>query len=136
MTERREVPTRAIHVAGSLLPAALLRLRREHAGQVTRWTLGDHGSVEIDAWFGETEADSGGHTAAGWLFGPEGDVVRIHVVAAPDGDTSRLSLTPQNPLPARWECNPDGLRRLARAALTEIAEELCWQASRSEQTTA
>lgn len=105
---------------------------------MTRWTLGEHGSVEIERWF-EVAGDGGGnvtgYSASGWLVGPAGDLVRIEISATPASGTSVLSLRTLAPRPALWERDPGTLHRLERAALSELAEELRWQASRTEQTT-
>ena len=134
VAERRVRVSRRVRIDESLLASALLRLRHDQGGPFARWTLGEHGSVEIDTWF--TPAEDGAHRAAGWLLGPEGDVVRVDIVATAMENRSDLALRTLAPLPSRWALQPFGLRALARAALSELAEELCWQASRTVPATA
>lgn len=132
-TERRVRASMRVRIAEPLLPSALLRLRHDQGGPFTRWTLGDLGSVEIDRWF--TPAGDGAHRAAGWLLGPRGDVVRVDITATSTGGFTRLTLRTVAPLPLRWERQPADLRLIARAAVSELAEELRWQASRTVPAT-
>jgi len=133
VTSRPVRASRKTEVDELLLAAALLRLQHDQTGRSGRWSLGGHGALEIDTWF--TPAEGGKHLAAGWLLGPEGDVVRIEIVASESGDHSGLALRTHAPLPERWVQQPAVLRTLARVALAELAEELRWQASRAVPAT-
>lgn len=137
VAERRVRVSRKVRIDESVLSSALLRLRRDQPAPFARWTLGDRGSFEIDAWFDTAGAISGSALrATGWLLGPQGDMVRIDIVAAPGHECSMLSIETLAPLPSLWEREPACLRDLARTALAELDEELRWQASRTVAATA
>jgi hypothetical protein len=121
---------RTLPIDGALLGDALLRLRRDAAGAVLRWNLGDRGAVEIDANF---TSDRASWCATGRVWNPAGLAlagVRLRLEAIGD-DTVELTLEPGPTLPSWWDTRPAELGDLTHAAIDEFAEELLWHAARA-----
>jgi len=126
---------RAIPIDAALVRDVLIRLRRDTAGSVARWTLGEHGVAELDVEFfpilAADDANPAWSTAAR-LWDIDG-VALVHVVVelrvvAPDG--CELTLQPETPLAPWWLMRLAALLDLAHAALDELSEELLWHATR------
>ncbi len=122
--------TRTLPIDGALLGDVLLRLRRDAAGAVLRWTLGGRGSAEIDASF---TSDGDCWCATGRIWDPTGCalagfVLRLEPAA---DDAVQLTLHPGRALPRWWQSRPVALADLTRAVVDELAEELLWHAARA-----
>jgi hypothetical protein len=132
MEPGRESVTRTVAIDGAFLGDVLLYLRRDAAGPVLRWTLGDRGTVEIDACF--DTCDTGWKTAAR-LWSPNGLAVAAAVVHATSLQSDEVVLTLEPTLPPRgWGDRAEPFATLAESALDELAEELLWHASRAGLT--
>jgi hypothetical protein len=116
--------------------AAVLGLRREFAGVTQQWTLGDHGTFELDAAFVGvtlTAASPFGHqriSTTGRLWRPR-DLVVVPVdvtLASTRRPPTEVSITPEGPLPPLFAADRDAYLALALAALDELAEELLFHA--------
>ena len=57
---------RTLPIDGALLGDVLLRLRRDSAASVLRWTLGDRGAAEVDVCFTSSERRPGRPPPALW----------------------------------------------------------------------
>jgi len=129
--------TRALPIDATLLNGVLLRLRRDAERPVARWTLGPHGSMELDVDF--LPVLGAGRLGATWTSAvtlwPHDQValarmtVEIGVRAV---DMCEIALRPAGALDPRWGAHEPALRDLAHAALDEIAEELLWHATRGD----
>ncbi len=121
--------TRSLPIDGALLGDVCLRLRRDTAGGVVRWTLGDRGSAEVDANF---TSDGLSYATTGRVWNPTG-LALAGVTIVLDGDPDRVLLTliPHATLPEWWLARPDELSTLAGAVVDELAEELLWHAARA-----
>jgi hypothetical protein len=117
-------------IDGALLGDVCLRLRRDASSGVLRWTLGDRGSVEIDANF---TTDGPLWRTLGRVWNPSGlalaGVTLTLGAAAPD--IVELIVAPYATLPAWWQDRPDELVALVNAVVDELAEELLWHAARA-----
>ena len=121
--------TRTVAIDGALLDAVLLHVRRDAAAPVLRWTLGDRGTVEIDARFDSCET---GWKATARLWSPNGLAVAAAVVYAEAVRSDEVALTLEPTLPpAGWGDGAEPFTALAECALDELAEELLWHASRA-----
>jgi len=118
---------RLLHIDVLRLSEVLLCLRRDHAGEPIRWTLGDHGTAEIDANI----------TTDGLCWHTNGRVwdARHLAVCAVDlrlmsvcADEVAATLRPHSALPSTWRRHPEEFQGVARATLDEFSEELLWQA--------
>jgi hypothetical protein len=126
---------RAIPIDAALVRDVLIRLRRDTAGSVARWTLGEHGVAELDVEFfpilTAVDANPAWSTTAR-LWDTDG-VALVHVaielrVVAPDA--CEVTLHPEVPLAPWWSGRRSALHVLAQAALDEVSEELLWHATR------
>lgn len=127
---------RSLAIDAALVRDVLIRLRRDVAGGVARWTLGAHGVAEIDVDFFPTVAPAGDERPA-WsstarLWDPDGIAMLPAVVeiSADRVDTCELTLYPAAPLAPWWTSRTPALLDLAHAALDELGEELLWHATR------
>jgi hypothetical protein len=120
---------RTLPIDGALLSDVLLRLRRDSAASVLRWTLGHLGAAEVDVCF--TSAGTEWTTQAR-LWNESGlamTAATLRLVASsPDEVCLTLEPTP-SPFAAQGE-GPD-VGALGRAAVDEFAEELLWHATRA-----
>jgi hypothetical protein len=121
--------SRTLPVDGALLDDVLLRLRRDAPGGALRWTLGERGTVEIDANFtpGIGLWHSGGTVWDHSGFALARVALRLRETHA---DAVELSLVPAAALPRWWGRRVSELLDLLHAAVDELAEELLWHASR------
>jgi hypothetical protein len=127
---------RAIGMDAALVRDVLIRLRRDAAGPVTRWTLGGRGIAELDVEFFPILTAAGAASPA-WnttarLWDTDG-VAMVHVVmelrsVAADG--CELTLRPEFPLAPWWSARLPALLDLVHATLDEVSEELLWHATR------
>jgi len=127
--------TRALPIDAALLDGVLRRLRRDAAGPLTRWTLGAHGSMELDIDF--LPVLGAGRIGPTWTSAvrlwPHDQVAVAQMtveIGARDADTCEIALRPARALDPWWGAHERALRELAQAALDELAEELLWHASR------
>ena len=121
---------RTLPIDGALLSEVLLRLRRESAASALRWTLGTHGTAEVDVSFTTAGPE---WTTKARLWNGSGLVVTAATIriAATAVDELRLTLEPTLPPAAAWGESAEHLTELARAAVDELAEELLWHATRA-----
>jgi hypothetical protein len=121
---------RSLPIDGALLGDVCLRLRRDASSGVLRWTLGERGSVEIDANF-TTEGPL--WRTQGRVWNPSGLALAgvTLTLAAATPDDVELTVAPHATLPAWWQDRPEGLMTLINAVLDELAEELLWHAARA-----
>ncbi|HEX5614989.1 MAG TPA: hypothetical protein VFZ83_07500 [Acidimicrobiia bacterium] len=113
------------------LERVLMRLRRDSVDQQIRWTLGDYGACELDATF--LRVASGGPVA----FAARGRLWdRAHLALAPVAIVISIRTREECEIEARpgalapwWQRHPDQYRRLARAAVEELVQELLWCAT-------
>jgi hypothetical protein len=132
MQPGRESVTRTVAIDGAFLGDVLLYLRRDAAGPVLRWTLGDRGTAEIDACFDTCRR---GWKATARLWSPNGLAVAAAVVYAAPASSDEVVLTLEPTLPPRgWGDRAEPFTTLAESALDELAEELLWHASRAGLT--
>ena len=127
---------RAVPIDAALVRDVLVRLRRDVAGSVVRWTLGGLGVAELDVEFFPV-LTAAGETIPAWsstarLWDTNG-VALVHVtielrVVAADG--CALTLRPEESLAPWWSDRLPALLDLAHATLDELAEELLWHATR------
>ena len=132
---------RALPIDAALVGDVLRRLRRDTPGSSTHWTLGGHGSAEIDVDFFpavpaalEAPGDGPAWTTTARLWDPDAIAVARAVVelSAVSNDACELTLRPDTPLNPWWEAREPVLLGLASATLDELAEELLWHASRPQ----
>jgi hypothetical protein len=124
--------TRVLPIDGALLGDVLLRLRRDSAASMLRWTLGGRGSAEVDASFASAGTS---WTTTARLWNETGLAVAAATLElTPGTDEVRLTLEPTLPPAAAWGKDGQDLADLARATLDELAEELLWHATRAELT--
>lgn len=127
---------RALPIDAALLRDVLIRLRRDAAGSVTRWTLGELGVAEVDVAFFPILTAAGAAIPA-WsstarLWDTDG-VALVHVaieLRAVGADGCELTLHPEATLAPWWSDRLPALLDLAHATLDELAEELLWHATR------
>jgi hypothetical protein len=132
---------RSLPIDAALVSNVLIRLRRDVAGGVARWTLGGRGSAEIDVEFFPIVAEAGAIDPA-WsstarLWDPDGVAMLAAVVEirAATVDTCELALRPTTDLAPWWNARLPALMELAHATLDELGEELLWHASRGDVAT-
>jgi hypothetical protein len=127
---------RAIPMDAALVRDVLIRLRRDTAGSVARWTLGGRGIAELDVDFfpilTAADAASPAWSTTARLWDTDG-VALVHVVielraAAVDG--CELTLRPAARLAPWWSVRLPALLDLAHVTLDELYEELLWHATR------
>ena len=119
---------RTLPIDGALLGNVLLRLRRDTEGAAVQWTLGDHGTAELDVNFVPDEA--GWRTAARlWQRNRLAVVTVTFALRRVADDTLELRLETVSDLPEWWRANLDAFVVLARAFVDELAEELLWHAT-------
>ncbi len=111
------VVERTLPIDGALLGDVLLRLRRDAQGAIAHWTLGDHGTAELDVNF--TSFGPAWHASARlWERDPLALVnVDVELTRVAE-DTVQLRCRAHADLPA-----------LLRALADELAEELLWHAA-------
>jgi hypothetical protein len=115
--------TRTLPIDGVLLSDVLLRLRRDAAHAVVRWTLGDRGAAEVDVHF----ASEGREWVTTGRIWNDGGLTNVTFHAAPIGDDAvELRLDYAIVGEARA-----GLAGLADAVVDELAEELLWHGAHS-----
>jgi hypothetical protein len=132
MEPGRESVARTVAIDGAFLGEVLLYLRRDAPAPVLRWSLGDRGTVEIDACF--DTCDTGWKTGAR-LWSPSGLAVAAAVVYAEAASSDEIVLRLEPTLPPRgWGEQAEPFTALAECALDELAEELLWHASRAGLT--
>lgn len=127
-----DLPLNAIQTA-----AAVLGLRREIPGSSQRWTLGNHGSFELDSHFVgltlNSQANAGEQriVTSGRLWSPDGMAVAgIEVaIASALAPPTVLTISPTTMLPPTFANDTALYRALATAALGELAEELLYHAA-------
>lgn len=117
---------------------ALLALRRD-SGFHRRWTLGAHGSFELQGDIVDIESSRHqrhGVHLAGRLWDPAGTTmtgvdIELHPIEA---DVVEISMHPAQSLPS-WFRNDDleHWSDLAHVALDELCEELLWHASQDPE---
>jgi hypothetical protein len=113
------VVDRTLPIDGALLGDVLLRLRRDAHGAIVQWTLGDHGTAEVDVNF--TSDGSGWHASARVWPRRQFRVTNVGLRLTPvAGDAVEL----------RVEARLD-VADLLRALTDELAEELLWHAARA-----
>jgi hypothetical protein len=129
---------RSLPIDAALVGDVLVRLRRDTAGSMMRWTLGGRGSAELDVdffpvFFGYVSETVGpAWTTTARLWDPQAVAVVLAVVelSAVSTDTCELTIRPDFPLTPWWAAHVPALVDLATSALEELAEELLWQATR------
>ena len=126
---------RELAIDAALIGDVLRRLRRDTPGGRAVWTLGGHGTAELDIDFFPvfSVAANPAWTTTARLWDPAA-VAMVHAVlelAAVSPDSCELILRPEAPLSPWWAACVAELLALARAALDEVAEELLWYATRS-----
>ena len=133
--------SRALPIDAALIPNVLIRLRRDAAGAVSRWTLGDRGTAEVDVEFFPIVSEAG-PTTPGWsttarLWDADGIAMlgAIVEITAATVDTCELTLRPAAELAPWWTARVPALADLAHAALDELSEELLWHATRDDVAT-
>ena len=132
---------RALPIDAALAGDVLIRLRRDTAGSVARWTLGRRGVAELDVDFlpilDADGATSPAWTSTGRLWDPDG-IALMHVVIelrAETVDGCELTLRPAAELTPWWSARLPELLELAHATLDELSEELLWHATRGDIAT-
>jgi hypothetical protein len=112
--------TRTLSIDSALVADVLLRLRRDSVGALVRWTLGDHGTFEVDVNF---TSDGSAWTTTGRIWPPDSlAVATVQLTLAAQADDAVL-LTIEAVAPA--------LEETAQAAIDELAEELLFHAVRA-----
>lgn len=128
--------TRLLDINAAGAAAAVLGLRREIAGLSEQWTLGAHGTFELDAAFvGLTlTGDSAfGHqriTTTGRLW-PAGVLMFVPVevtLASTTKPPTELTITAEVSFTGASDGAVDPFHALAQAAVDELAEELLFHA--------
>ncbi len=119
--------TRTLPIDGELLSSVLTRLRRDARNQALSWRLGDHGLVEVDAAFVSDDRDAWSAPGRLWDTAGLGFAPVVVTVRAASGDTVELGI--RTTTHTSWPPGQE-LRRVARAAVDELAEELLWHATR------
>ena len=132
---------RSLPIDAALVRDVLIRLRRDVAGGVARWTLGGRGSAEIDVEFFPILSTTGDESPA-WsstarLWDPDGIAMLPAVVEirADAVDTCEVTLHPVTPVAPWWKSRLPALLDLAHATLDELGEELLWHATRDDVAT-
>ena len=130
---------RGLPIDAALVSDVLVQLRRDALGCPVVWTLGHHGSADLDAEFFPVPANIAdpseppAWTTTARLWDPDGLAV-IHAVvelAVMSPDTCELIIRPELPLTPWWSARGPMLETLAQAALDELGEELLWHATRA-----
>jgi hypothetical protein len=113
------VVERTLPIDGALLGDVLLRLRRDAHGAVVHWTLGDHGTAEVDVNF-TSDGPSWHSSARVW------ERNRLAVINV----EFRLTRVAEDTVVLRLATGAE-VPELMRALLDELAEELLWHATRA-----
>ena len=134
----RSVGLNAIETA-----VAVLGLRREMSGALQRWTLGTHGTFEMDSQFvgltlsaqscrGDQRIETTGR-----LWSPDGMAVVSVAIALESAlaPPTQVSITVASLLPPTFAHDLVGLRTLAHAALAELCEEVLFHAANARAHT-
>jgi len=135
--------TRSLPIDAALVGTVLGQLRRDTRGSSTAWTLGGHGSAQVDVDFfpvissrntpapNGAPAETPAWTTSARLWDPEA-VAMVHAVVEVNAiatDECELVIRPDQPLAPWWQARVPALLDLARAAVDELAEEMLWHAS-------
>jgi len=129
---------RGLPIDAALMSDVLVQLRRDALGCPVAWTLGAHGSADLDAeFFPVPTALADASNPPAWtttarLWDTDGLAV-IHAVvelSVVGPDTCELIIRPELPLTPWWAARGPMLEALAQAALDELGEELLWHATR------
>ena len=123
---------RELPIDPAIVNGVLLALRRDTPGSAAGWSLGRHGSGEVDIDFFRTGAPDPTWTTTARLWDPEAVAVVRAVVdlTVVEPDTCELSIRPNLPISPWWSARMPALLDLARATLDELAEELLWHGPR------
>jgi len=123
---------RELPIDPAIVNGVLLALRRDTPGSAAGWSLGRHGSGEVDVDFFRTGAPDPTWTTTARLWDPQAVAVVRAVVdlTVVEPDTCELSIRPNLPISPWWSARMPALLDLARAMLDELAEELLWHATR------
>jgi hypothetical protein len=128
---------RELPIDGALVGACLLRLRRDAVDRRISWTLGGHGSADLDVHFHRAAGDAVPRTDL-WsttcrLWERDrlaATTVIVELRSSAGG--CELVVRASGPIPPVWRRDPQDLRDLARAMVDELGEELRWHASRPD----
>jgi hypothetical protein len=120
---------RRLLIDAGALADVLARLRAETSGTTLHWSLGTHGSCDLDVMFGPSRAAgarSGLWETTAQLQGPgPNPAVTVEVTVTGSGPReSQLVFRPADPDAMR------GHLELANAAIEELAQELLFQHAR------
>jgi hypothetical protein len=132
---------RSLAIDAALARDVLIRLRRDVDGGIARWTLGGHGTAEVDVDFFPILTAYGdaspawSSTARLWARNGIAMLPATVELRAAAVDTCELTLRPATPLAPWWANRTPALIDLARAALDELGEELLWHATRADVAT-
>jgi hypothetical protein len=130
---------RGLPIDAALVGDVLVQLRRDAMGCPVTWTLGTHGSADLDAEFFPAPTDAGdtsehpAWTTTARLWDPDGLAV-VHAVVeitAVAPDACELTVRPELPLTPWWAARAEVLEALTQAVTDELGEELLWHASRA-----
>lgn len=136
--ERSSTVERLLPIDATLIGPVLTRLRRDATGRHQRWTLGGHGTVELDVDFRPLPStpERGGPSWEGSVRLWDADHLAVAqctiVVSAQTAATCALELLADDQLTPWWQERRPTLVHLAQAAVDEIAEELLWHATRED----
>ncbi len=117
--------------------AAVLGVRREMSGALQRWSLGDHGTFEMDSQFvgltlsSQSRAGDQRIETTGRLWSPDGMAVVGIAIALESAlaPPTQVTIIPTTTLPPTFANNLESLRVLTFAAIEELCEELLFHAA-------
>ena len=124
--------------------AAVFGVRREMSGSTQRWKLAHFGAFELDNQFagltllGQTSHGHQRIATTGRLWSPDGmAVVSVEVaLETAMAPPTKISIRATSMLPPYFVDDAVAYRSLAKAAITELGEELLYHASTARRTEA
>ena len=132
---------RTLPIDGALVADVLNRLRRDTPGAIARWTLGGHGTAEMDVDFfpvvpsPSTSVPRGPRALACGIRAVSRCVKAVIELTGSSAESCELTLRPALPVPPWWTARLPELLDLGHAALDELSEELLWHATRDGVST-